>query len=86
MVLFVYVSSGRVGLQWGNCRNNLIAEELCLVYNSGCPRAKVKSVSLSAVSDSLPPHGLESTRLLCPWNSPVRILERVVNAVSRGSS
>ena len=28
------------------------------------------SVSRSAVSDSLRPHGLQSTRLLCPWNSP----------------
>ena len=28
------------------------------------------SVSRSVVSDSLPPHGLELTRLLCPWDSP----------------
>ena len=27
-------------------------------------------VSHSVVSDSLRPHGLEPTRLLCPWNSP----------------
>ena len=27
-------------------------------------------VSHSAVSDSLQPHGLQSARLLCPWNSP----------------
>ena len=27
-------------------------------------------VSCSAVSDSLWPHGLELTSLLCPWNSP----------------
>ena len=26
--------------------------------------------SHSVVSDSVRPHGLESTRLLCPWNSP----------------
>ena len=26
----------------------------------------------SVVSDSLPPHGLQPTRLLCPWNSPVK--------------
>ena len=25
---------------------------------------------LSVVSDSLRPHGLQPTRLLCPWNSP----------------
>ena len=29
-----------------------------------------ESVSHSVVSDSLQPHGLEPTRLLCPWNSP----------------
>ena len=29
-----------------------------------------KSVSRSAVSDSLQPHGLSPTRLLCPWDSP----------------
>ena len=27
-------------------------------------------VSLSVVSDSLRPHGLQPTRFLCPWNSP----------------
>ena len=27
-------------------------------------------VSLSVVSDSWQPHGLQPTRLLCPWNSP----------------
>ena len=29
-----------------------------------------KSVSHSVVLDSLQPHGLSPTRLLCPWNSP----------------
>ena len=27
-------------------------------------------VSCLVVSDSLPPHGLQPTRLLCPWNFP----------------
>ena len=27
-------------------------------------------VSHSVMSDSLQPHGLQPTRLLCPWNSP----------------
>ena len=32
---------------------------------------KVKvSVSCSVVSDSLRPHGLQPSRLLCPWDSP----------------
>ena len=29
-----------------------------------------ESVSHPAVSDSLPSHGLQPARLLCPWNSP----------------
>jgi len=29
-------------------------------------------VSCSVMSDSLQPHGLQPTRLLCPWNSPGR--------------
>ena len=33
-------------------------------------RMKVKSVSYSVVSNCLQPHGLYSTRFLCPWNSP----------------
>ena len=31
---------------------------------------KKGSVSRSVVSDSLRPHGLHPTRLLCPWDSP----------------
>ena len=31
---------------------------------------KGESVSHLLVSDSLRPHGLKPTRLLCPWNSP----------------
>jgi len=31
---------------------------------------KVKSISLSIMSDSLRPHGLQSARLLCPCDSP----------------
>ena len=33
---------------------------------------KAKSVTCSVVSNSLQPHGLYFTRLLCPWNSPVK--------------
>ena len=31
---------------------------------------RCESVSLSVVSNSLQPHGLQPARLLCPWNSP----------------
>ena len=33
---------------------------------------KVKRENHSIMSDSLRPHGLEPTRLLCPWNSPAQ--------------
>ena len=34
-----------------------------------------ESVNCSVTSDSLGPHGLQTTRLLCPWNSPGRHTE-----------
>ena len=34
-----------------------------------------KNVSRSAVSDSVRPHGLESARLLCSWDSPGKYIE-----------
>ena len=40
----------------------------------------------SVVSDSLQPHGLWPTRLLCPWDFQARILELAVVSYSRGSS
>ena len=38
------------------------------------------------VSESLCPYGLQLARLLCPWNSPVRIPERVAISYFQGSS
>ena len=44
-------------------------------------------VSWSVVSDSLQLHGLQPTKLLCPWkNLQARILERLAIPSSRGSS
>ena len=40
----------------------------------------------SVVSGSLQPHGLEPTRLLCPWDFPARILEWTAISFSRKSS
>ena len=48
-------------------------------------RSEVKW-SCSVVSDSLWPHGLQSTRLLCPWDFPGNILEWIAISFSRGSS
>ena len=39
-----------------------------MVTTAGCQL--VKCASRSVVSDSLRPHGLGLTRLLCPWDSP----------------
>ena len=36
----------------------------------GFPLGKIVSVSRSVVPDSLRPHGLQPTRLLCPWDFP----------------
>ena len=36
-----------------------------------CARAHVCTLSHSVVSDCLQPHGLQCTRLICPWNIPV---------------
>ena len=45
-----------------------------------------ESVGHSVTSDSLWPHGLWPARILCPWNSPARILQWVAMLFSRGSS
>ena len=42
-------------------------EYTCLILKMQC---ESESVSCSKVSDSLRPHGLYPTRLLCPWDSP----------------
>ena len=42
--------------------------------------------SCSVVSDSLWPHGLWPTRLLCPWDSPGRSPEWTAVPISRASS
>ena len=39
--------------------------------------------SHSIVSNSLRPHGLQPSRLLCPWDSPARILQWVVISSSK---
>ena len=44
--------------------NVIINKSLSIILKS-----KVK-VKMSVVPDSLRPHGLQSSRLLCPWNSP----------------
>ena len=50
------------------------------------PNIVCMCVSCSVMSDSLRSHGLQSTRLLCPWSSPVKNMEWVAISFSRGSS
>ena len=40
----------------------------------------------SVISDSLQPYRLQTTRLLCPWDSPGNMLEWVSMPSSKGSS
>ena len=44
------------------------------------------SAVASVLSNSWRPYGLQPTRLLCPWDSPARLLEWVAMLSSRGPS
>ena len=55
--------------QWGWCSEKTHPQE-------------VKVNSCLVVSDSLWPHGLQPTRLLCPWNSPGKNTEWVAISFS----
>ena len=44
----------------------------------------ILSVNHSVLSDSLRPHELQPARLLCPWNSPARILEWGTHSLLQG--
>ena len=59
-------------------------QQTAIIFHS--KKTKRESENFSVVSNSLRPHGLQSARLLCPRNSPVRILEWVAIPFSRGSS
>ena len=50
-----------------------------------CARMYVH-VACSVVPNSLRPHGLQPTSLLCPWEFPARTLEWVAISSSKGSS
>ena len=58
---------------------------LSLIFSES-PLCVLKCLVASVVSDSFGPHGVLPTRLLCPWDSPARILEWVAMPSSRGSS
>ena len=63
-----------------------------LVPNAGglgsipCQGTEGESVNCSVMSDSLQPHGLLPTRLLCPWKSPVKNTGVGCHFLLRGSS
>ena len=44
--------------------------KIIMIFSFGNWGKWKESVSRSVVSDSFQPHGLSSSRLLCPWNSP----------------
>ena len=52
---------------------HLVKAMVFLVFMYGCENwiiKKARSVSRSVVPNSLQPHGLQPTRLLCPWDFP----------------
>ena len=65
MYIYIHVdcTSHSISRDVSNYRNNKNLFPLPLSSSSS-------SVSHSVVSDSLRPHGLSPTRLLCPWDSP----------------
>ena len=66
MYVYIYIhvdcTSHSISRDVSNYRNNKNLFPL--------PLSSSSSVSHSVVSDSLRPHGLSPTRLLCPWDSP----------------
>ena len=75
---------GTCCLPWGDQKPYIIFSPSMTV----CPRENKNFiyvyVSCSAVFDSLQPHGLQPTTLLCPWNSQARKLEWIAKPSSRG--
>ena len=49
-------------------------------------RAESESEICSVVSDFFRPHGLQPTRLLCPWNSPGKDTGVCIHSLLQGSS
>ena len=48
-------------------------------------KSECESVSPSVLSDSLRSHGLQTARLLCPWNSPGKNTEVGSHSLHRGN-
>ena len=67
------IGSHRVGHDWSDAAAAAVVAGLYVF-------------SLSVVSDSLRPYGLQPARLLCPWILQVTVLEWVAVPSSRGSS
>ena len=70
------------GMDMGWRLHESIAKAVCTIFLHECVCVCVCSV----MSNSLWLHGLWPTRLLCPWNSPGKILEWVAISYSKGYS
>ena len=83
-------SSGRASPITSSSRGRAGGASYCVCprHFTCSPAYKSQRVRRSVVSDSLWPHGLGDgdPRLLCPWDSPARILEWVAMPSSRGLS
>ena len=66
-------SVGKLESKWCLKRPNreakFMGSSVLLLFNLHLNNESEESVSLSVMSYSLWPHGLEPARLLCPWNS-----------------
>ena len=69
--------SGHPVLKWVYA--SLPCTHLCGFRSQGCVPGHL------VLSDSLQPHGLKPSRLLCPWNFPGKNTGMVVISYSRGS-
>ena len=72
----------KVGFRDGYCRKS--GQSLPTRLKKVLKRKKESEVAQSCLT--LWPRGWQPTRLLCPWDSPTRILEWVAISFSRGSS
>ena len=68
----------------GGVRGQRTRHRMILIRNEGYRRER-ESVTCLVVSDSSQPHGLQPTRLLCPWDSPGKNAGVVAMPSSRGS-
>ena len=69
---------------WHCTRTAASGSPSCACLEVTTPESHVCAVCASVVSDSLWPHGLQLTRLLCPWDSSVKNTRVVCHFLLQG--